>query len=308
MNVRLSILLIAVLVLIGGSVLMTVALRTKEPKELQDWMYRVDMEDINSVSVIHKDEQVDYALEGDQWVIKGGEETPVFRDKWGGKILLLSGPRSSRTLADEIDDPSKYGLDSPQMKVQLVLKSGQLLNFQVGDPTPDKQNWYAQLVGSEKLFTVAGVWGEEIARLVTEPPYPPPIYTVTSVEGLVSIIVTHKDERVEYALEDDQWVIKDGSDTPVSKGKWADTLLLLGNPKDSRTLNDKIDAPANYGLDPPQTTVQIVDENDFELAFHLGEPTSDGENWYARLLGSDRLFTVTSAWGEEISRLATNPP
>ena len=173
MNVRLSILLVIVLVLIGGSVGITQALRTKEPREQEPWLFKVNVGDTEQISVTHVDQHMDYAYEGSQWVIKDGNDTPVFVDKWSGTTLLLSGPRSSRALDIEIDDAAEYGLDSPQTKVQIVDKSGFPLRFELGDPTPDGNDWYARLEGSARLFTVASAWGEVISKLATEPPYPP---------------------------------------------------------------------------------------------------------------------------------------
>lgn len=173
MNVRLSILLVVVLALIGGSVIITRELSTKEQPQREDWLYRVNLEDIKSISVTHLDSQMDYTYDGEQWVIKDGEDTPVYVDKWAGTTLLLSGPRSSRSLADTVDDPAKFGLDFPQTTVRLVDKSGVPLQFYLGDATPDGKSWYATLEGSPRLFTVDSTWSDVITKLATEPPYPP---------------------------------------------------------------------------------------------------------------------------------------
>ena len=173
MNVRLSILLVIVLVLIGGSVGITQALRTKEPREQEPWFFKLNVGDIEQISVTHNDEHTEYAYEGSQWVIKDGNATPVFVDKWAGATLLLSGPRSSRALDIEIVDPAEYGFDPPQTKVEIVDKSGFPLRFELGDPTPDGDNWYARLEESPRLFTVASSWCEVVSKLATEPPYPP---------------------------------------------------------------------------------------------------------------------------------------
>ncbi len=309
MNVRLTILLVVVLAIIGGSVAIAQSLRTKEPKTQEPWMYKVNEQDIASISVIHKDEQVDYALEGDHWVIKDGNDSQVFIDKWSGTTLLLSGPRSARFLADQVDDPARYGLDSPQTRVTLVDKSGYPLGFYLGDPTPDGQNWYAGVVGSPRLFTVASVWGEVVSRLASEPPYMP---FKINLENINNLSVNHNGKWADYLFKDGQWVIRgegeDSNNTPVFLEKWASTTPLLNSPKYSRAPVERIDDPAKYGLASPQTEVLIGDKKGKVAEVHLGSPTPDGENWYARLKGSEELFTVASVWGEAVSRLASEPP
>ena len=174
MNVRLSILLVVVLILIGGTVGITQVLNTKEPREQEPWFFKLNLDDIRQISVTHVEERVDYAYEGDQWVIKDGNDTPVFIEDWAGTTLLLSGPRSSRALDIEIYDPAEYGFDPPRTKVEIVDKSGsQRVKFDLGDPTPDGENWYARLEGSTRLFTIAASWCEVISELATDPPYPP---------------------------------------------------------------------------------------------------------------------------------------
>ena len=173
MNVRLSILLVLVLVLIGGSVAITQSLKTKERTPQQPWLFKVNVEDITQISVTHLGQRMEYALQGDDWVIKDGNDTPVFHDKWAGTTLLLSGPRVSRDTEITIEDAAKYGLESPQTKVRIVDRSGHPIEFHLGNATPDGRDWYAKLADSDRLFTVADIWGEVISKLATEPPYEP---------------------------------------------------------------------------------------------------------------------------------------
>lgn len=173
MNVRLSILLVLVLALVGGSVIITKELSTKKHREREDFLYKFNSADLRLITVTHGDRTVEYERQGDQWVIKDGNDTPVDTDKWSGTPLLLSGPRSSRLVIEPIDDPAKYGLDPPQTLVRILDRSNIPLDLHLGLPTPKGSDWYATVVGSDKLFTVAGVWGEVITKLVTKPPYPP---------------------------------------------------------------------------------------------------------------------------------------
>ena len=175
MNVRLTILLMLVLALVGGTVAVTVSLRTKERVAQPPWLFKVDPSDIVRISVTHEDKTTEYAQQEDGWVIKDGKDTPVFLNKWSGSTLLMSGPRSSRAVQDAtITDPALFGLDSPPTRARLIDKSGFPIAFDMGDRTPDGKNRYARLVGSDRLFTVAIEWADVITKLATEPPYPPP--------------------------------------------------------------------------------------------------------------------------------------
>ena len=173
MNVRLTLLLVVVLGLVAGAVFITRSLSTKEPVEREPQLFRVNERDIIAISVVHNEVPMEYARQNDEWVIKDGKDTPVFIDKWSGKTLLLSGPRCRRAVVEEIDDPAKYGLESPPTRITLTITGGTLLEFHLGDSTPNEENWYARLVGSNRLCTLPAVYGEVVSGLVTDPPYTP---------------------------------------------------------------------------------------------------------------------------------------
>ncbi len=176
MNIRLTILLVFVLFLFGGTFLWFQFNQKSERTPDQPWMYRVDDNSIVHIEVSNEGKTVNYDKKpgGTQWYIQDENgETKVFQEKWSGTPLLLSGPRVNRVLADEIDNPAEYGLDPPKSVIKVTERSGRMYEFHMGDPTPDGENQYAFLVGDTKLFTVPQIWAEVINRLALEPPYPP---------------------------------------------------------------------------------------------------------------------------------------
>ena len=173
MNVRLSILLVVVLGLVAGAVFITRALGTKEPEERPPQLFKVNESAIIAIEVTHNDAHTEYARVGEQWVIKDGNDTPVFLEKWSGKTLLLTGPRCKRAVIEEIDDPADYGLESPPTKIRMTLTGGTVVEFHLGDPTPNRENWYARLVGSNRLCTLPAVYAQVVSGMATAPPYPP---------------------------------------------------------------------------------------------------------------------------------------
>ena len=173
MNVRLSLLLIVVLALIGGSVFITRELSTKEPKKFEPWLFKLDTDDIIAISVDYQGSHMGYARQEEGWVIKDGADTPVFNDKWAGTPLLLSGPRVQRALLEQTEDLTLYGLDSPQTEVRIETRSGITTELELGDPTPDGSNWYVKLKDTNQLFTLPSIWAEVVSKLAIEPPYAP---------------------------------------------------------------------------------------------------------------------------------------
>ncbi len=124
------------------------------------------------------------------------------------------------------------------------------------------------------------------------------------------IEVLHSGRRARYSRDpgSHQWMIVGDPSYPVFQQRWGGTPLLLSGPRVNRGLFEIIRNPAEYGLDPPESIVRVADLAGNTIEFHMGIPTPDGENQYARLVGDAALYTVPSTWANVVNRLAIDPP
>lgn len=312
MNVRLSFLLVAVLIIFGGTFLVFNFTRAEDEPPQQPWLYKLADDSIVHIEVSYAGQTVNYNRKpgSHEWLIQEeGKETPVFQPKWSGTPLLLSGPQVNRVLASTIDDPASYGLAPPETIVKVTERTGLTYEFHMGDSTPDGQNQYARLVGDPKLFTVPQIWAQVINKLATEPPYAR-LYYVEGDNSLVHIGVAHNDQAVDYRrpLNSDEWRILTNSEVPVAEDKWSEILPSLTTPPVAQVVSDKIDDPAKYGLESPQTRVKVTTSKEEPVDFYLGSATPDGQRRYAQIRSEPELFTVPETWAKTLEQLATDPP
>ena len=307
MNVRLTFLLVVVLMVVGGAVWIIQSGRTSQPERLQPWLWKVGFDDISHVAVTHQGDSISYDLQGEQWVIEDGNDTPVYLPKWSGITLTLSGPRPARILSQTVEEPARYGLDPPRTVVQVTDRSGRTVQFDLGNPTPDLQNQYIRL-DSGSLSTIALVWGEVMAKLVIEPPYSPPFLSALEMEEIQGLIVTSQGRRVSYGLDDKSWFIFEGDeDSPVDPTGWTQisrsfngqVMVVSGQP---------LGGPAEYGLDSPSTVLEIFPRVGDEVRFYIGDVTEDGTGSYILRVDSGQLATVDRDWAEVVAGLAIEPP
>ena len=129
-------------------------------------------------------------------------------------------------------------------------------------------------------------------------------------DTLTNIEITHGDDSVRFVRDSSsyQWRIQGDPEIPVFHQRWGGIPLLLSGPRVNRGLKRTIDNPAAYGLDPPESIVRVSDWAGNTFEFHMGIPTPDGQNQYARLVGDNALYTVPSVWADVVNRLATEPP
>lgn len=132
--------------------------------------------------------------------------------------------------------------------------------------------------------------------------------------SIVHIAVSHGGKTVNYDRQpgSGDWYIQGNDqeepDILVFNQKFGGTPLLVSGPKVSRVLKAKINNPASYGLEPPQTLVQVTDRGGNMVEFHMGGATPDSEQQYASLVGNPALFTVPKAWADVVNKLALEPP
>lgn len=340
MNIRLTFLLLAILLLFGGTILVVNMNRQAPPEPEQPWLFKVDDNSITHIEVAYQGATAVYDKKpgGTKWfIVADGKEIPVFQEKWSGTPLLLSGPRVNRKLSDEIGNPAAYGLEPPETVVRVTERTGRTYEFHMGIVTPDGENQYARLVGSEELFTVPQIWAMVINRLVFQPPYPR-LYDMDGEreqrDKTVYFEVTQGANQSVFQYrgrELDSWYLlepleasapltsvctpgfspgaeREYAELAIAPADWPDADSLLDNPQADNVAADEFDDPENYGLEPPRAVICVGTLADQLHEFYLGNPTPDGQSRYARTVGNPALFTVPAAWADALERLATNPP
>ena len=310
MNLRLSILLVLVLLIFGGTFLAIRFTGSDEAPDNRPWLYRIDENDIVHISVTYQGDSVDYERKAGSpdWYILENPEIPVFHQKWAGIPLLLGGPKVTRMLADTIDDPAEFGLAPPATTVTVTDRSGNALEFHMGDATPDTQQQYARLVGDPNLFTVPVSMAEVVNRLVTRPPYLQ-LYQLED-ETLEYIEVVSGDQSNIYIRhrETGEWFIEGEALVQVFPEKWGDTPAFMSSPRVDQVVAESFEDPGIYGLEPPEISVRLSVVSGEITQFELGGLTDDGKYRYAWLDGEPRLFAMAENWAQRITALATEPP
>ena len=327
MNVRLTILLLIVLILFGGTFAGVYLTRDPEPKQDQAWLWRVDDNSLVNITVTFDGDTVEYQKKpgGVRWfIVEEDGERQVYQEKWSGTPLLLSGPKVNRTLADEMDDPAQYGLDPPISIVRITERTGRTYEAHMGIITPDGENQYARLVGSPKLFIVPQIWARVVNRLVFQPPYPR-LYDTdipdrellnTDQQDVIYFEVMVDGETVIYGADrEGNWFIIEeieGSDEereiPIPADLWNDEDALLEKPYVIDTVTEDLKNPEEYGLEPVGTSVWLATSIDQTHEFFLGDLTPDGKHRYAQTSGQTELFTVPAEWAAALEKLGTDPP
>ena len=182
MSFRVSFILVVLVAVVGGYVFLFQLQNQGEVSEQNPWFYDVGFGDIIDIKVTYLDDTQDFTKTPTGWVFRETGE-PVDNQRWGGIVLLLTGPRSSRVLEEHVENPEEYGLVPARTRISVTVLGGVEILMSIGDKTPDGSSSYAMADGSTTLFTVPSDWADILNRLVTEPPVISPTPQEGQVEG-----------------------------------------------------------------------------------------------------------------------------
>ena len=324
MNLRLLLVLETVLsyIAIGATWIITNPSEEVEEPE-PPFFYTLAPGDLRNIRIDTGDTVSSWSLREDvnRWYFDELTNIPADLFRWGGITQLLGGPRTQRVLAQQIDDVSLYGLDTPSAEFAVTLRDDSVVRLILGNLTPDGVNNYARIDGFPQLVLVDSSWGEVLERLVDDPPYPEWYY---SLNGLPREIILFNNNEVlrayGYDREAEQWVICDLplETDPCTGLELADNdaieaeLEHFGNPQIggavALNLGEDVEfAPFGTVLESPYIAVRIENRNPAtnvievrRLTMTIGDVTDDGTSRYAVANETSDVIKVDAAWADRV--------
>ena len=280
-------------------------------------LYAAPQDAIVSVAVRTPAAAAAFERSGSAWRFADDGVTPVNPDRWGGVVLLLSGPDVERRLPPP-GDPAEFGLDAPSV-ISIGLADGSRVGVRLGAPTPDGRNVYAQLDGEQGIALVNEPWARVLLRLADDPPLPywrysvaPALVRLFEVEadgGVVTFLLGLPDAGGEPSYR----VVSGGAARPLTRGERDAALAIAGGPAafGAAAWPDGLTAEG-AGLDAPRAVIRVTyelavpleDRSAVSVAYAIGAPTPDGVAVYAATPDTPLLLTFDAAWVRSALSLA----
>lgn len=326
MNLRITFSAIIVLSFIAVIAVFVVQSDTGEEQKQPDlpFFYTLAPDDIRHITINTDIGETDFTLQPDQrvWYFDDPEGIPVSHDRFGGMTFLLGGPKIQRVLQDDVEDEALFGLENPDLVVDLTLRDGSSIAMELGDITPDGNGQYARMIGFPQMVLVDSSWGEVISRLVSEPPFPEWRYTMNPSSVREVLFFQGNDVVRGIAFHQDQgWVECDipiENEVPctgsipinfdglepwlqhmaapefagvaqVSRNPDEASAELFGITPDSPYIDIRLEAPQRAGV----TEVTHV-------TLALGDLSSDGSGMFVRAMEQADIAEVDAAWGNRV--------
>ncbi len=335
MNWKFTIALVILAAAIGAVAYINPFEGEEERADKSPWFYQVSFDDIIKIKVQSGENVESFTKIGEgSWVFDRLEGIPPSHLRWGGIVLLVSGPQTRRdfsTVRPVIDDPAQYGLDDPGLIVNLGLTGDRELEFRLGDKTTDGNHNYGQVIGFPQLFLIADLWGDVLARLAHEPPVPKwwetrDPDTISEVNIVLGEPGNFDSPYLRIQNKDGEWLARhfqnDTDNRPLDDDVWtSEYKTLMGGPGSIMVEEYRVRDRdySDWGIDQDGHSVEIRFSGLTErgtrytdgVLFLIGNKTEDGEHYFAVPASDQTLVPVVlldAAWTEKMFDLVGNVP
>ena len=316
-NVAVRLGLVSVAAIMVFSVWMIMARDSEESTEgkVVVHLYTAEQDSITSVAIQATQGIARFALNANVWTFEDPEGLAVNIERWGGIVLLLSGPQIERKLG-HVKNLNDFGLDTPTV-VDLILDDDSRMRVLIGDRTPDERHHYVTVGDDRELFLVNADWGNVLNALVEAPPYPYWYYRVDPKQVRV-LEIDQDGERstmflgIDPEQPDRGRVLIAEATRDMTTTEYEQALSLVGGPLEievlqSGDLTDFTRIPAT-----PTMTVRLTYQlskpvdgrSDFSTVYAIGAPTADGRGYYAATADTSVQLVFDSAWVEAMAALS----
>ncbi len=279
-------------------------------------LYTVPQDEIISVTVRTETATVAFERGNEGWRFADAPLVPVNLDRWGGIVLLLSGPEVERLLAPP-SNLDQFGLDSPSA-ISIGLIDGRQVEVRLGAETPDGRNVYVQLEGESGVALVNEPWVRVLLRLAADPPLPywyyrvdpalVRIFEVESPDGIATFLLGLL--RTDGGLS--ARVVQGEVASGLTDAEHTAVLNVTGGPSSFGIATwPEGFSPTSVSLDVPRAIVRVTyelavpleDKSAVSAAYAVGAQTADGKAYYAVTPDSPLLLTVDAVWVDEVLSL-----
>ncbi len=329
MNIKVLLVLIAVAVVVGIVAWINPFASTTKAKPDAPWFYQVSESDIDLIEVRYRNETVRFLRDEERkWQFEGLTGVAPRRERWGGMVLILTGPKSRRVCEECVDNPAQYGLTRPETEVRVSLSDGRDINVRLGDVTTDGANHYGQVEGFDQVFLITSSWGEVLRRLVLDPPLPKWFVQREPDDILELSIIKGEDHGgdnswLQFKIREGAWTVqRHGIDTKwvgLQMDRWnIEGVPLLQGPVGQVLVETHVDDFTPYGIFEKSTAIHLRfagltsrgTEYEDGVIYRIGALSENGTGYYARTEEGELaqpLLLLPTSWVDGVFALDNDP-
>jgi hypothetical protein len=298
MNLRNSLVMLAVLLALGGYVYFVEVPREKKAAE-EKKLLTFDKEAVTELTLTYPDRVLTLKkTDTGKWRITQPVEADADETTVKNLLNAVADAEVKRTLDEVPQDLAVYGLTTPVVKAKLVLKDGKsvpLVSF--GKDTPVGFSTYAQKEGDAKVILVPQTLRMGVVKEVKDL-RDREILTFNN-EDVKKLEIRGPNREIVLSKAETGWALE----KPMpAKADETEVKTFLSNLRSLRA-QDFIEEPAlglkEFGLDPPQMSINITNNDNSQKTVLIGGEKTDDKgtkNRYVKRADLEKPLFLAGEW------------
>jgi len=302
-SIQLIIAVIVVGLLIGGFYL-----AKNWPEKEREYDYEVirlsdyPSADVTNVSITWGDDTLEFYKEDDNWHLVTSYDMNLQQNKVKQAPYRFSSLYADRRIEENVEDLSKYGLDSPVLSALVTLKDGSTTQYFVGDRASTGRAWYLMKEGDPTVYTIRDYNADDFfvrlddlrdPQLFGFDPQNVVAYKLWQQGELMIDIRLEPGAGSFGAATSALMMYKPYRRRPAASDKFQEMIESMPNPFTvSAFIEDNPDSLFRYGLDNPEYSMSITDAKG-RYTIQFGD-VEDGLR-YAKTPDAPGVFAIEAA-------------
>ncbi|HTC90460.1 MAG TPA: DUF4340 domain-containing protein [Bryobacteraceae bacterium] len=232
----------------------------KPPTDAPPKILALSEADVTKVDVKKKggDETV-VERAGGKWKMTAPKAYPADQDATNQLVTAASNISGDRVVEDKASNLAAYGLNSPNIEVDITSKGGKVSKLKIGDDTPTNSGSYAMLEGDPRVFTVASYVKTGVDKSAND--LRDKRLLSFDQDKLSRVELIAKKQNIEFGRDKDHWQIVKPKPLRADSLQVDEMLRKLKDAKMDLTLTDDEakKAVAAFASGMPVATVKLTD-------------------------------------------------
>jgi hypothetical protein len=235
---------------------------------------------------------------GGKWQIMAPKAYPADQDATNQLVTAASNVSGDRVVEEKASNLSAYGLNSPNIEVDITSKAGKVSKLKIGDDTPTNSGSYAMLEGDPRVFTVASFVKTGIDKSAND--LRDKRLLSFDQDKLSRVELIAKKQDIEFGRDKDHWQIVKPKPLRADSLQVDEMLRKLKDAKMDLTLSDDDakKAAGAFASGMPVATVKLTDASGTQQI----EVRKNKDDYYAKSSVVAGVFKATPELGMGVDK------
>jgi hypothetical protein len=251
-------LLMVVILLALGAYIYFVELPRDQEETAKKKLFTFDKTAVTEVQLTYPDRDLHLKKdEAGKWRITQPVDTEADETTVTNLVNAIADAEIGRILDEPVQDPALYGLNAPLVKLQVTLKDGKPLpQVSIGKDTPVGYSVYLQREGETKLLLTPQAFRLGMTKEVKD--LRDKTVIALKPEEVKKIEIQSQNKSVVLAKADGGWMLEQPVSGKADDAQVQTFLSSVQNLKAQDFVEQPVLEPKDYGLAPPQLTVNLT--------------------------------------------------